>query len=77
MATTGTKRTKLTDNQMYYLRLIARTGMTSEHRVAKRLAARGLITIRDTKYERVEWNRVVARLSVCSLTDEGRSLIGD
>jgi len=65
----------LTANQVYYLKLIARNGMTSEHAVAKRLEKRGLIRIADHKYERIEWNRVVARLSICKLTDKGREVL--
>jgi len=64
----------LNDKQAYILLHIERHGETSEHRTAAQLERRGLVCV-SHKRERCEWNRVVARLTVCCLTPKGERLI--
>ena len=69
------KTLQLTENQRYYLKHIAKHGMTSEHGIARQLQKKGLIVIDFDKYERVEWNKVIARLTVATLTSDGQRVL--
>ncbi len=70
-----TKKIKLTNNQRYYLKHIARHGATSEHRIAHQLEKKGLIIINLHKYVRTEFGKVAARLTTAQLTDEGKRVL--
>ena len=67
---------RLTDRQVSAMKRLAKTGNEAFcGDLARQLEKKGLASHHGDYYERVEWNRVVARLRKVSITGRGREVL--
>ena len=68
------KPVTLTPAQSACLWQLNRFGESAQHAAVKQLENKGLVTF-SYKRDRTEWNRVVANLSVATITKAGKDLL--